>query len=68
MKIVANQDFLDEFDRYEDGVEYDVDLEKGLYFVKNGWADAAEALPDEVSNNIDLDIHNSTIGMKDSNG
>jgi hypothetical protein len=68
MKIVPNQVFLDDYDRYEPDQEYEVPLEKGLYFVKNGWADAAEALPDENEADVTLDIHNSTIGVKDSNG
>ena len=69
MKILTNQVFLDDVDRYEENTEYDVPLEKGIYFVRNGWAEAAEALQDEVDdNNIDLNIHKYTIGMKDSNG
>lgn len=68
MKIEPNQVFLDDYDRYEPGQEYEVSLEKGIYFVRNGWADAPEGLPDEQPSEVNLDIHNSTIGMKDSNG
>jgi len=68
MKIRTNQVFLDDRDRYEADTEYEVPLEKGLYFVKCGWASAAEAVAEEIWESVDLDIQNSTIGMKDSNG
>lgn len=70
MKIVPNQVFLHENDRYEPDQEYDVPLEDGVYFCRNGWADSAETEtvtsdPDQV---IDLDIHNASVAVKDSNG
>jgi hypothetical protein len=63
-KIIPNQDFLDDRDRYEEGTEYDVPEDKARYFVRNGWADS-----DEINESADvpaeagLDVHDSTNGQ-----
>ena len=68
--LVTPGDFLDGETRYEKDQEYTVDDGLGLYFCRNGWAKnldeetEAAAQPSEV----DLDVHNSHLGIKDSNG
>jgi hypothetical protein len=70
MRIEPNQVFLDDTDRYEPDREYEVDEGKGYYFCKMGWAKNLdeEIEPEEQPSEVNLDIHNSTIGLKDSNG
>lgn len=71
MRILATDTFLDEKDKYEKDVEYDVPDEKGYYFIANHWALNTASMKeskDPVAEAVDLDIQNSTIGMKDSNG
>lgn len=70
MRIEATDTFLHGKDRYEKGKEYEVPEGEGFYFVMNGWAqdlDAKETVT-PVAEAVDLDIQNSTIGMKDTNG
>lgn len=70
MRIWVIDTFLDEKTRYEIGSQHDVEDKKGFYFVMNGWAqdlDAKETV-NPVADAVDLDIQNSTIGMKDTNG
>lgn len=70
MKILTNQVFLDDTDRFEAETEYEVEDGRGYYFCKMGWAKNLdeEIESEEQPSEVDLDIHNSTIGMKDSNG
>jgi len=64
MKITANQTFLHETDRYEEGKEYDVEEKLGFYFVQVGWADSTDVNVDvEVQpTEVNLEIDDSTIG------
>ena len=70
MRILATQTFLDDRDKYEEDQEYTVDDGLGLYFCRNGWArnldEEVESVPQPTE--VDLDVHNSSIGIKDSNG
>jgi 5,10-methenyltetrahydromethanopterin hydrogenase len=43
MNITPNQDFLDDVNRYEKGVTYDVPNTKAAVFIANGWADEGTA-------------------------
>lgn len=71
MRIRALDTFLHEKNRYEKDEKYEVPDNEGFYFCMNGWAqdlDAAGKVNPPVAEEVDLDIQNSTIGMKDSNG
>lgn len=72
MQILALDTFLHEKDRYEKDKKYEVPDDEGFYFCMQGWAqdlNAAEKVRDEpVAESVDLDIQNSSMGMKDSNG
>lgn len=71
MRIQATPgDFLDGERRFVKGQKYDVTDEEGYYFCKMGWAKNLdeETEPDEQPSEVNLDIHSSTIGLKDSNG
>ena len=65
MKFRANQTFLDDRTRYEEGEEYDEDEAQALYFVRNGWADLVD--DDDVERfpqpqNVRLEIQSSQLG------
>lgn len=65
-KIIPNQDFLDDRDRYEEGTEYDVPDDKARYFIRNGWADSdeiTESAPGDVPAEAGLEVHDSTNGQ-----
>lgn len=56
MKFTPNQDFLHGYDRYEKGVEYELDDQDLVrYFINNGWADA--------DGSDTLDVHDSSLGQ-----
>lgn len=70
MRILALDTFLHGKNRYEKNEKYEVPDDEGFYFCMNGWAqdqDAKETV-NPVADAVDLDIQNSTIGMKDTNG
>lgn len=72
MRILPNQVFLDEEDRYEPDQVYEVSDEKGYYFCAVGWAESVDsdyvATGENTGEVVTLDIHNATVGLKDSNG
>lgn len=71
MRILALDTFLHEKDRYEKDEKYEVPEGEGFYFVMNGWAqdlDAKETVQPTLPEDATLDIHNSNLGIKDSNG
>jgi len=73
MKIRANQVFLDGYDRFEEGEEYDVDPGRGEYFCRNGWATSEEfsgtPVDAPVSNEeASLEVHDVTQGVEANNG
>lgn len=68
MRILALDTFLHEKNRYEKDVKYEVPDNEGFYFVMNGWAqdlDAAEKVEAPVAEEVNLNIHNSSLGLKD---
>ncbi len=71
-RIVPNQPFLDGTDRYEKDETYSVEDAKAFYFCQVGWADYAdEETPVAVepqNPEVDLEIQNASLNMKDSNG
>jgi hypothetical protein len=46
--IVPNQTFLDGYDRFEPDQEYEVDDDRGAYFVSQRWASSPDR-PDEFA-------------------
>lgn len=68
MKIVPNQRFLDGHNEYLPDQEYEVSLENGVYFCRNGWADSPEVTAEEQPPVADLEIQNLKVDIKDSNG
>ena len=73
MRIECLTTFLDGRERYEQGDIFTMrDEEKAAYFVKNGWAKEANTLSQtpasDTAGTADLTIHNSAIGVGDSNG
>lgn len=73
MKIRANQVFLDGYDRFEEGEEYDVEPGRGEYFIRNGWADSEEFSGTSVDapksdEETSLEVHDVTQGVEDNNG
>lgn len=63
-KIRATTTFLDDRDRYEEGVEYDVEPAKAGYFVHNGWAEADGVVRGlgPAPQDVTLDIDSAVIG------
>jgi hypothetical protein len=70
MKIEVLSTFLDGKERFEAGDIRTVDDERGARFVANGWAKdtAGRVATGAAGGSADLTIHNSTIGLGDSNG
>lgn len=70
MNIQVIDTFLDEKDRFEKGRLYEVPDNKGAYFCANRWAiDLDSPVAEKAKTGpVDLDIQNSSIGIKDSNG
>lgn len=71
MKIVCDTLFKHNADVYHEGDIRTVSDEDGAYFVANAWAhvlgdEAAQAALNFTS--TDLNVHNSVIGMEDTNG
>lgn len=65
VKIKANQTFLHERDRYEEGETYEVPLELGFYFCQTGWADSAEVSTGKNSGEVvDLDVHTAYLNQE----
>lgn len=68
MKITANQTFLDDRDRYEEGEEYEVPIEKGYYFCRLGWAHSAEMAEVEPSlEPVDIEVDNMKVETRGEN-
>jgi hypothetical protein len=65
IKFVPNQDFLDEGFRYLKGEVYSADINRVRYFEYNGWLEGSIAAPPPA---VTLDVDNSILGTKDSNG
>lgn len=70
MRIKADTKFREGYDTFEKDVEYDVPDEQGYYFCRVGWATNLDAPveKEEQPAEVDLDIHNSSHVVKDSNG
>jgi hypothetical protein len=70
MRIEPNQVFLDDTDRFEPDTEYEVDDNRGYYFCRMGWAKNLdeEVESEEQPSEVDLNIHNASHKVKDSNG
>lgn len=68
--LVTPGDFLDGETRYEKDQEYTVDNGLGLYFCRNGWAVNLDEEVEKVDQptEVNLDIHNASLNIKDSNG
>lgn len=70
MNIQALDTFLDGKNRFEKDRLYEVSDTDGARFCANGWAVDLDSpvAEDPVAEVVDLDIQNSSIGIKDSNG
>lgn len=70
MRIRADQKFREDTETYEKDVEYTVPDELGYYFCRVGWATNldADTPKEEQPSEVDLDIHNASLHIKDSNG
>jgi hypothetical protein len=72
VRILPNQAFLHEKDRYEPGQVYQVEDAQGFYFCAVGWASAVDTdyvpVAEEQPSEVDLDVHNASLNIKDSNG
>ena len=72
MRILPNQVFLHEEDRFEPNTVYEVDDQLGFYFCANGWSEAVDTdyvpVAEDQPPVADLDIHSAKIQPKDSNG
>lgn len=70
MKIECTVTFLDGAIRYETGDVRTVSDKDGSRFCAAGWAkdiSGAVATPAPITGNADLAIHNSTLGVSDTN-
>lgn len=70
MKIKVITRFLDGTDSFEIDDQRTVSDERGAYFVKNGWAVdvAGNVASGQADAAVDLNIHNATTTLGDSNG
>lgn len=70
MKIEVLNTFLDGMERFEAGDIRTVDDERGARFVANGWAKdtAGRVATGTTTDNADLSIQNSIIGLGDNHG
>lgn len=59
VRIVPNQDFLDEGFRFIKGTSYKVAVNRARYFERNGWLKGSVAAPPPATS---LDIDNSVLG------
>ena len=65
MKISVEQTFLDSYDRYEAGQEYEVSEEVGTTAVTNGWATSGDAAAPSAPapEVVDLEVHDVMMGQ-----
>lgn len=66
VKITPNQDFLLGYDRYEEGVEYEMSMELGSFCVNVGWADTDDDVDPTITQAPadELKVDNSEIGQE----
>ena len=69
MRIECKTTFLDGTVRFEDGDIVTVPDADAQRFIDNGWAaEVGKEATAPSTDPVDLDIHNSAIGLGDSNG
>jgi hypothetical protein len=72
VRILPNQEYLHDTERYYPDQVYNVEDALGFYFCAVGWASAVDTdyvpVAEEQPSEIDLDVHNANLNIKDSNG
>jgi len=77
MRIKVLTTFLDGRDRFEKDdhrvvqpTDTETAEERAMRFISNGWvsAEGVTLQADSATDSVDLDIHNSALGLGDSNG